>query len=41
MALELTQSQTEISTRTFLEGDVKARPARKADSFTAISEPMV
>jgi hypothetical protein len=39
VALESTQSLTEISTRN-LPGD-KGRPARKADNFTAVCEPIV
>jgi hypothetical protein len=39
MALESTQLLTQMSTRN-LPGD-KERPARKADNFTAICEPIV
>jgi hypothetical protein len=39
MALKLTQSLTEMSTRNF--PGVKARPARKADSLTDIFEPII
>jgi hypothetical protein len=39
MALESTQPLTEMGTRN-LPG-VKGRPARKADSLTAICEPIV
>jgi hypothetical protein len=39
MALEFIQPLTEVSTRNIPES--KARPARKADSLTAISEPIV
>jgi hypothetical protein len=39
MALTLTQPLTEISTRSFPGG--KAPPARKADNFIAICEPIV
>jgi hypothetical protein len=38
MALESTQPLTEKSTRNLSEG--KGRPARKADNFTAIYEPI-
>jgi hypothetical protein len=38
-ALTSTQLLTEMSTRNFPE--VKGRPARKADIFTAIFEPIV
>jgi hypothetical protein len=39
MAMGFTQSLTEMSTRNF-PGDI-ARPARKADNFTAICESIV
>jgi hypothetical protein len=39
MALESTQSLTEMSTRNLPWG--KARPARRADNLTAICEPTV
>jgi hypothetical protein len=39
MALESTQPLTEMSTRNIPGG--KGRPARKADKFTAICEPIV
>jgi hypothetical protein len=39
MALELTQSLTEMSTRNLSEGE--GRPARKVDNLTAVSEPIV
>jgi hypothetical protein len=39
MALESTQSLTEMSTRNIPGG--KGRPARKADNLTAICEPIV
>jgi hypothetical protein len=39
MALELTQSLTEISTRNLPEA--KWRPELKADSLTAICEPII
>jgi hypothetical protein len=39
MALGLIQHLTEMSTGDFLES--KERPARKADSLTAICEPIV
>jgi hypothetical protein len=39
MALESTQTLTEISTRNLPGG--KGRPAREADNFTAIYEPTV
>jgi hypothetical protein len=39
MALGPTQTLTEVSTGTFLEG--KGRPAHKADYLTAICEPIV
>jgi hypothetical protein len=39
MALESTQSLTEMSTSNLPEG--KERPARKADNLTAIREPIV
>jgi hypothetical protein len=39
MALESTQPITDMSTR-HLTGD-KGRPAREADNFTAICEPIV
>jgi hypothetical protein len=39
MVLELTQSLTEINTRNLPGGT--ARPASKADTFTAICEPIV
>jgi hypothetical protein len=39
MALGLTQRLTEMSTRNLPGG--KRLPARKADNFTAISEPIV
>jgi hypothetical protein len=39
MALESTQPLTEMSTRNITGG--KGRPARKADNFTAICEPIV
>jgi hypothetical protein len=39
MALESTQSLTEMSTRNLPRG--KGRPARKADNLTAIYEPIV
>jgi hypothetical protein len=39
MALGLTQLLTEMSTRNLLGG--KGRPARKAENFTAICEPIV
>jgi hypothetical protein len=39
MALRSTQPLTEMSTKN-LPGD-KGRPARKADSYTAICEPIV
>jgi hypothetical protein len=39
MAVESTKPLTEISTRNLLGG--KGRPARKADSLTAICEPIV
>jgi hypothetical protein len=38
MALRLTQSLTEMSTRNFLEG-VKVWTALKTDNITAICEP--
>jgi hypothetical protein len=38
MALGSTQPLTEMSTRNLTGG--KGRPARKADSFTAIYEPI-
>jgi hypothetical protein len=39
MALESTQSLTEMSTRNLARG--KRRPARKADNLTVICEPTV
>jgi hypothetical protein len=39
MALELTQLLTEMSTKNLPGGE--GRPARKADSLTAICEPIV
>jgi hypothetical protein len=39
MALGSTQPLTEMSTRILPGG--KGRPVRKADNFTAISEPIV
>jgi hypothetical protein len=39
IALESTQALTEMSTRNLSGG--KERPARKADKFTAICEPIV
>jgi hypothetical protein len=39
MALESTQSLTEMSTRNLPGG--KGRPARKADNLTAFCEPIV
>jgi hypothetical protein len=39
MALELTKTLTEMSTRRFSYG--KARPARKDDSLTAIYEQVI
>jgi hypothetical protein len=40
MALGFTQPVTEMKTRQFLWGLMR-RPARKADSLTAISDPVV
>jgi hypothetical protein len=39
MALRSTQSLAEMSTRNF--PGIKRRPARKADNFTAICEPII
>jgi hypothetical protein len=39
IAMGLTRPLTDISTRNFPVGN--ARPARKADNFTAICEPIV
>jgi hypothetical protein len=41
MALGFTQPLTQLSTTFLCRGGGKARPVRKADNLTALSEPIV